>query len=177
MSDRQEEVLNSIDMMLDAALDDLTVSGDAMRWNPEGEEPCTCTVGEPCDQHIPYPPDSLAADLARLGEATREIGLAIAEQFAPVTDAVNAAIELERRLDQLEAIVPDSDERAAYWRAAEGNLDRAIELAASGVPPAIPDTQPSEVPVLPRRPFRLPRIKLRIVPVREEQASESEADS
>jgi len=38
VSDRQEEVLNSIDMMLDAADEDWTVSGDAMRWMPADEE-------------------------------------------------------------------------------------------------------------------------------------------
>jgi hypothetical protein len=174
VSDRQKEVLSSIDAALDGALDDWSVSGDAMRWNPDGEEPCTCTIAEPCGQHIPYRPDSFAADLARLGDATREIGRAIAEQFAPIASAVSGAIELERRLDLLEIIVPDSDERTAYWNAAEGNLDRAIELASSGVPPVVPDPRRSEVPALPARPFRLPRI--RITPIREAQTQPEEAD-
>lgn len=175
VSDRQDDVLNNIDIALDGELDDFTVSGDAMRWNPDGEEHCTCTVAEPCDQHIPYPPDSLAADLARLSDATRELGRAIAEQFAPITSAVSGAIELERRLDLLETIVPDSDERTDYWNAAEGNLDRAIELASSGVPPVVTEPRRSEVPALPARPFRLPRI--RITRVREAQTQPEEADT
>jgi hypothetical protein len=34
MSDRQQEVLNAIDLALDGCDEDWTVSGDAMRWQP-----------------------------------------------------------------------------------------------------------------------------------------------
>lgn len=122
---------------------------DAMHWAPP-EQPL------PKEPEIPLPPDSLAADLARIGNATREMGRIIAAQFAPITDAIGAALELERRLDLLQALVPDDTERAAYWTAARGNLDRAIELAQTGEPlPEPPVTEPTPAP--------LPRFNIRIV--------------
>jgi hypothetical protein len=138
-----DAVLNRIDDLLDGVDDDFEVSGDAMRWAPpdgEPDEPCTCTVAEPCDQHIPLPPDSFAAEIARIGESLAE--------------AIGAALELERRLDTLAAIVPDQDERDLYWAAAGGDLDRAIELAQSGFKPEAPEPKPSQpigsVPAFPR---------------------------
>jgi hypothetical protein len=144
VSDRQNDVLNAIDTALDGALDDLTVSGDAMRWNPDGEEPCTCTVAEPCGQHIPLPPDSFAADMQRLSDAFRELGRTVRDEFA-------RALGIERRFDELTVIVPDQTERDAYLEAADGNIDRAIELAAFGIPPALAKERPgAEVLDLPR---------------------------
>lgn len=135
MSDRQQEILNAIDTALDGSLDDLTVSDDAVRWNPDGEEPCTCTVAEPCDQHMPYPPDSFAADLQRLSDAFREMGRTIRDEFA-------RALGIERHFDELAVIVPDQTERDAYLEAADGNIDRAIQLAAFGIPTALAKERP-----------------------------------
>lgn len=149
MSDRQNHVLAAID----GALDDWTVSGDAMRWQPPEQRG---------PEEDPGPvPDSLIADLARLSEATRAMGRAIAEPFMGIARAVNAALELERRMDTLEAIVSDETERAAYWNAAGGNLDRAIELAQSGVPVEVQapvQSVPQETTMRP-----IPRLNIRIV--------------
>lgn len=122
---------------------------DAMRWAPPEQ-------ALPEEPEIPPPPDSLAADLARIGNATREMGRIIAAQVAPITNAIGAALELEHRLDLLQALVPDDTERAAYWTAARGNLDRAIELAQTGEPLPEPTvTEPSTARSFPRFNMRI----------------------
>jgi hypothetical protein len=158
-----DAVLNRIDEALDGADEDWTVSGDAMRWAPpdgDPHEPCTCTVAEPCDQHCMEPSESLAAELASLGEAFNGFVDRLAQPFNDLTRAINASLELERRLDTLAAIVPDQNERDLYWAAAGGDLDQAIELAQSGFKPEAPQPIPSQ-PAWSEPAF--PRIGLRIV--------------
>lgn len=137
MSDKTTNVLRAIDDALDGADEDWNISGDAMRWAPPETpaDPCTCTMAEPCDQHLPYPPDSLAADVARLNEAARELGNQLARPFLTFARVVDAALERHQHARALEVIVPEDTERAAYIEACDGVLSLAIEYASFGIPP------------------------------------------
>jgi hypothetical protein len=58
VSDRQQEVLNAIDLALDGCDEDLSVSSDAMRWSPGPdnvtEERLRTALGEAADQLHPW---------------------------------------------------------------------------------------------------------------------------
>ena len=95
MSDRQQEVLNAIDATLSGYTDYDDISHDAMRWSPrELETSCTCTVSQPCEQHVPYPADSFAAALTRFTEVT---SMSV-EEFTRLADAARSLPVDARRL-------------------------------------------------------------------------------
>lgn len=86
--DRTQHVIDAID----GALEDRTVSGDAMRWNPEPQ---------------PAPVDPRQAVVARLmadPEAARRLGEQLAQAMRPLIEWADlAAGELGRRLEEVGA--------------------------------------------------------------------------
>jgi hypothetical protein len=82
-----------------------------------------------------------AAELAQAGKEAAIAGRAISETLLHVgwlwSQAAKQRIDYEQRLHDLQLIVPDEDDRAAYIEAAGGDLKRAFELAAHGIPPQL----------------------------------------
>jgi len=101
MSDRMDEVLSSIDATIAGADEDWDVSGDAMRWAPQGAPPVESEL------------DHAVKQMIRFGEiwsgAAQSYVDGVAAAFGPVMGLGSNSDSVPARLSEGEAMVPGPD--------------------------------------------------------------------
>jgi hypothetical protein len=119
MSDRQNDVLAAID----GALDDWTVSGDAMRWQPPGTErelpkrPVDRNTMGRSSYHNPLAGSDLPGD--------RTVTVRLNISIRPLVEAARRAEESVRQLEAALARVPAS---AREWNSHLAMAGEAVDL-------------------------------------------------
>jgi len=92
-----------------------------------------------------FDPDQLTAEqvseLAKAGQEGAEAGRTISENILRAgwlwPEAAKLQIEYDQLLHRFSLVVPDEADRTAYIKAAGGDLERAFQFAAHGIPPQL----------------------------------------